>query len=63
MFTKKNLSGERLSPAMHVLVLHLRRALIFFINIYLIIFLTSFSSFIKNIKYTLDFRIDGTPNY
>ena len=30
MFTKKNLSGDRLPPTLDALVLHLRRALIFF---------------------------------
>ena len=30
MFTKKRLSGDRLPPTLDALVLHLRRALIFF---------------------------------
>ena len=38
MFTKKNLSRDRLPQTLDALVLHLRRPLIFFINIYLIFF-------------------------
>ena len=45
-FTEKNLSGYRLPSTLDALVLHLRRAFIFFLN-----FLTSF---IKNIKYVIE---------
>ena len=54
MFTKKNSSRDRLPPTLDVLVLHLRRALIFFINMCAIFFLSSFSLFIKNIKYNIE---------
>ena len=46
MFTEKNLSGDCLTSTLDVLVLHMCRALIFFLN--------SFASFIKNIKYNIE---------
>ena len=59
MFTKKNLSGagDRLPSTLDMLVLHLRRASIFFLK--------SFSSFVKNIKYNIEktFSVHKTPLY
>ena len=46
MFIKKNLSEDHLPSTSDALVLHLRTALMFFLN--------SFSSFIKNIKYNIE---------
>ena len=54
MLTKDNSSRNGLLPTLDALVLDLRRALIFFINICLIFFQNSFSSFIKNIKYNIE---------
>ena len=47
---KNNLSGDRLPSTLDALVLHLRRVLIFFINICLMYFLNSSLSFIKTYK-------------
>ena len=46
MFTEKNLSEDCLPSTLDALVLHLREALIFFLN--------SFTSFIKNIEYNIE---------
>ena len=45
MFTEKNLSGDHLPSSLDALVLHLRRALIPFLN--------SFASFITIIKHDI----------
>ena len=65
MFTKRNLRSDRLPPILDILVLYLRRALIFFINICFIFFLNSFSPSIKNIKYNNEksFSIHKIPLY
>ena len=53
-FTQKNLRGDRLPPTFDALVLHLRRALIFFHQYFFYTF-SELSFFnIKNIKYNIE---------
>ena len=50
MFAKNNLSGDRLPQTLDALVLHLRRALIFFHQY----FFSTLSSIFKNIQYHIE---------